>query len=423
MVEVVPFPGVFYDTKACGPLEDIVSLPYDVISPKKQEEYYQASEYNVIRLILGKTEPKDNGENRYTRARAHFTSWLEKGILRQDDNKGFYVYQEEYDLEGVTKKQTGFIGLVKLEPFEDGNILPHERIFNTVIDDRYKLLDATQANLEAIMSMYSDPGQEIGSILGQAMESEPLACITHEDGIIHRIWAIHDPANLEQIVKLMEKKKLYIADGHHRYTTSLRYSQDNDKHAAKHIMMLLLNMDDDLTILPPHRLLRNLDCFEPDTVIGEVRKYFNVKEYSNGKQSSRKKLVQALGERQDKHVFGMVLKDKCFLIYLKKSDIIEDLMDCSRSSQWNELDVTILQDVLIGYLLGVKHQDKQNISYEKDLSKVFASIDSGENQVAFLLNPPKVPQVKSIADIGDAMPQKSTYFYPKIISGLIMYKF
>jgi uncharacterized protein (DUF1015 family) len=427
VVEVEAFRGVFYNTRRVESLGKVVSLPYDIITPEKRDEYYNISEYNITRLTLGKEEPGDDGSNKYVRAREYLDEWIKEGVLMQAEKPGVYVYQQEYRIDGEVKKQTGFIALVKLEPFEEGMILPHEKTYNSVTEDRYRLLEATEANLEAIISLYSDPDRKVNKILENAVDSKPLFELEHSDSIIHRMWTVNDSSAVEKVKKIMRDKKLYIADGHHRYITGLQYYRNSGggDYSCKYIMMFLLNMEDDLTILPPHRLLKNIPEFSIDETLARIKRFFNVREYGNksGGVKAREKMVEDLKARASKHVFGMLVKDRFFLISLKKSGIIDDLLDSSKSRYWNELDVTILQDVVIDYILGMKGNNKENISFTKDTGKAFKLIDAGEYQVAFLLNPPELTQVKAIADSGEVMPHKSTYFYPKILSGLVMYKF
>lgn len=428
MVEVASFRGVFYDAKKVSGLDKVVSLPYDIVSPEKQEEYYRSSEYNIIRLILGKDRLGDNGKNKYTRAREHLNKWLKTGVLVQDERPSIYVYQQEYVLNGKVKKQVGFIALVKLEPFEKGVILPHEKVYRSVLEDRYSLLESTQANLEPIMGVYSDPKHTLRRIFSDLTKSKPLLELKHADDITHMMWKVDDADSLRNIAEVMRDKRLYIADGHHRYITSLKYHQNHgggDK-PCKYIMMLLLNMEDDLNILAPHRLLKNIPDFNVNDTVNKIRKFFKTREYVSDGGRCRRQLIRDLKSHKGRHVFGMVVRDRCFLLSLKKDGGVDSILDSTKKSKHlKELDVTILHDVVINHILGMNGNNnrKDDIIFVKDLPKVFKFIDDGEYEIAFLLNPPKLKQMKAVSDSGEVMPQKSTYFYPKILSGLVMYKF
>ena len=420
MVEVSAFKGVFYKEGVVGGIDKVISPPYDIIPSSMQDMLYDTSEYNIVRLILNNERPEDNGDNKYTRASKKFEKWVDDGVLVQDPNDGIYVYQEEFEIEGVVKKQSGFICLVKLEPFENRVILPHEKVHDKVIKDRYKLLTATQASLEAIMSLYSDPSKKLDTIRDSVMESDPMINVGSGDGVIHRVWAIHDKKILSEIIRILSDQNIYIADGHHRYNTALRYHLDNGggNGSSKYIMMSLLSMDDDLTLYSAHRMLRGFKGLDLEKILPKLETCFKIK-----KLSSYDELLKELNKHNGSNTFGLLTKEEYILLKVKKDGCIKEYLAPDKADVLNELDVTILHDVIIKQFFGVKDLKGVKTGFERSSAEVFDKIDSGKYQIAFLLNSPTVDQVKHIADADEVMPRKSTYFYPKLYSGLVIYKF
>lgn len=425
----MPFKGLFYNPGKVGDLGDVATLPYDIISESKRERYYAASEFNYVRIILGKDEPGDNdNKNRYTRAAGYLSKWLSDGVLVEDEKPGFYVYEQEYDVEGVRKRQVGVIALVKLEPFERGIVLPHEQIYEKPMLDRYSLLKETRASLESIIGLYADPQHETSKVLGSVMRGKPRIDLAHDDGVRNRIWPVYDQKTQDFLAGFMRERKVIIADGHHRYTTALKYlSEDGGDRKRAYIMMLLYSMEEDLTIMPTHRALSSVPSYDRAKALKKLNEYFNVKEYpmNPGGELDRMRLMfEGLASRKGKHAFGMYAGGgRFYLMALKDSDMIAELVDNTKSREWNELDVTILHSLVIEYILDVRRDDIERIRYVKDRLKAVELVDSGGCDLAFFLNPTKLSQVKVIAEAGEKMPQKSSYFYPKPLSGLVAFRF
>ncbi|MCX6695149.1 MAG: DUF1015 domain-containing protein [Candidatus Altiarchaeota archaeon] len=427
MVEVRPFRGLFYDPVKVGGLEKVVTLPYDIMSEGKRDRYYESSKFNYARVILGKELPGDNdGENKYARAAGYIREWIRDGVLVEDEKPGFYVYEQEYDVDGKRRRQVGFIGLVKLEPFEKGVVLPHEQIYEKPMLDRYNLLKATRASLETIIGIYSDPEHEADKVFKAVVDSKPRIDLMHDDGVRNRLWPVYDKQVVDRLSGIMRERKVIIADGHHRYTTALKYYTESKDSSMAYIMMLLYSMDDELTIMPTHRVLKGFKD-RPEEVLRKLGEYFRVSEFPYGggnKEDKLKELFGALDGKRSKHAFGAYLGDgKFYLLVLRSNEMIDEFVDGTKSKQWNELDVTILHSLVIEYLMGVKRDDMENIKYVKDKAKAVELVDGGECGIAFFLNPTKLSEVKAIAEAGEKMPQKSSYFYPKPLSGLVACRF
>jgi uncharacterized protein (DUF1015 family) len=428
MVVIKPLQGIYFSREKVGDLSKVVTPPHDVISKEDQEEYYRRSPYNIVRLILGKLMPGDSAtENQYTRAAAFLNKWLKEGVLVKDKKPAIYAYEQEFTLDnGSTKKQLGFIALVKLEPFEKKVILPHERIIPKMKDDRLRLMRACRANMSLIITAYSDKELASGRMLAAKTREKPFIEVSFgKKPCVHRVWVIHDRKFIEKFVSLFADKRLYIADGHHRYTTALEYHQTYDKTGASaYMMMFLLNMEGDgVTILPAHRVLKNIRGFDVSDVKKKIAKYFSVKEFP---ASDEGKFFQELESLNNENAFGMYCGNgRLYLLKLADACVMDDV-GCDMPKVWRKLDVIILHSLIFGKILGLdgdKHAEKEDLIFVKERKKVLELVDKGEYQLAFFLNPTKMQQVKEAAEAGERMPQKSTYFYPKPLSGLVINKF
>jgi uncharacterized protein (DUF1015 family) len=415
VVELKPFRRLHYNPDKIGDVREVLTLPYDIISERRQDEYYRLSEYNFVRIILGKEKPDDNGDNKYRRAKRLLDEWLAQDILVEDEEPALFVYEEEYQANGHRSRQAGIIGLVKVEPFENGVVLPHEKIYDKPVEDRYRLLEATHTCLEAIMGLVPDKHKTALGVLRECRRKKPELDFTHDDDIRHRLWKITDEKNLKAITKALRDDKVIIADGHHRYTTTLRYACESKKPGSRYIMMLLLSMEDNLKVLPIHRLLKGVD----GRLVKEL-KGFEVKEVEAGLEDLLAKMQSAGGG----HAWGMY--DGGYrLLKLKDKSLIEGIKNPEKSEQWNNLDTNLLQSLIIAPVLGCDVKDaieSCDLAFIKDAAKAVEKVDSGEYEVAFFLNPTGIDHIKAIAEAGERMPQKSTFFYPKPLSGLLMHR-
>lgn len=426
MAQIQPFKGYRFNPPKAGEIASLISQPYDTITPEMQEAYYKKSDYNIVRIIKGKEYDDDSTENnQYTRARDFFQDWVEKGIIVQDDKPSIYVYDQIYQLpNGETKSRLGFIALGKLESLDSGIVFPHEFTHSKAKVDRRNLLITTQVHWGQIFMLYSDPENAINTILRKQQElSEPLFTLTAEDNVGNKIWRVTDPAVIEQVQKLMADKSILIADGHHRYETAYGYMQEHpEQPSAQYVMMTLVNMDDPgLSVLPTHRLLKPLPADNPDAFWEKAKEIFDIKEF---KISEKKQFLTSLIKQgQQTNTFGFYHGDNVFYTLAVKNAGIKDKFYPDASRQYlKDLDVSIFDELVINYALGLKEEKEKYIAYSKDADETIQLVDSGEFKYAFFLNATKVSQVRSITSTGQRMPQKSTYFYPKLITGLIFYK-
>ncbi|MEW6087072.1 MAG: DUF1015 domain-containing protein [bacterium] len=430
MAKIIPFRGILYNQKNVGYLHKVATPPYDVITPKKQDEYYKKSPYNIVRLDLGKEIAGDNLKiNKYIRANNFINEWLEKDILYRDEIPSFYFHTQTYCLKNNLRKvRSGFIALVKIEDFESGVVLPHEKTFKKVTSDRLELLRHCKTNLSQVFGLYPDKTNKINKLFNTGL-GKPEIELKDEEGSIHRLWKITDTRKIRKIQKDIEKKPLFIADGHHRYETALNYRNERRQRDKKftgeepynYVMMYLSNMDDvGLTILPTHRLLKN---FSP-IMTSELEKYFFVKKYpfrdEKQKTSQLKMLIAKMEKgRLKKHLFGLYLsgENSFLLLTLKDHNHVLEKLEHGKPREWAELDVVVLHYILIHTIFKVKEED---ISYLADTEIACDKVDQKEFKAVILLNPTKISQVKKIASLGERMPHKSTYFYPKILTGLVI---
>jgi uncharacterized protein (DUF1015 family) len=414
VVELKPFKKLRYKiAKVGGDISKVVTLPYDIITPQKQEEYYKASPYSFVKLVLSKDEPQDGPNTKYERVKATLDMWIKDGILVEDDADAFYIYEQHYRSDGKVVKQAGIVGLVKIVPFEEGKILPHENILKGPLEDRRRLLKATKACLEMIIGLFPDRNNTAGKTLEKYMSGEPQLDFIHDDTIRHRVWKIRDKGDIAALQKLMKGNNIIIADGHHRYTTALKYYQESKDERFGHILMLLWPMDDKLNVLPTHRLLKGIP--DKSKMVEKLKTSFDVDEVGGVDE-----LIVRMADRP--HSFG--LYDGRFrLLSLKDEKTVEAAYDPKMSRTWNMLDVNVLQSFIFRGILGVDYkaaQEKGDLTFIKDAKKAVEKVRSGEFEAAFLINPTKIEEVYSIAKAGERMPQKSTYFYPKPLSGILM---
>jgi uncharacterized protein (DUF1015 family) len=446
MAKITPFRGVLYDRGKAGVLADLVSPPYDIISPSDREKLYRKNPYNVVRLELGLESPTDtNTDNRYIRAAALLGGWFKEGILRQDQAPALYIYEMEYTTPrmsgqryNVTKKLRGFICLVRIEDYQSGIIKPHETTLSGPKTDRLNLLRACKASFSQIYALFSDVPGRIGGILANVVQKPDREVISSND-VSHRIWSLTDTNLIEAIVREMADKQLFIADGHHRYDTALNYRNEQRKIAGtftgtepyNYVAMFLARMEDPgITILPAHRMLFNLTNFNPQQFEDDLSLFFDIERIDFSTMSDTKNLETILDTMEylsnHNHVFGMRVKDEhsYYLLTLRNEEDMDVLLP-EKSPAYRRLDVSILHHLVIDKLLGIKmatHKQGLNIEYIKDAGEAVAHVKNGTAEIVFFMNPTKVNDVKEVASVGERMPQKATYFYPKLVTGLVMHK-
>jgi uncharacterized protein (DUF1015 family) len=428
--------------------------PYDIISDLAQDRYYNNHEYNIVRLIFGKELPSDRrDENRYTRAADYFNTWLRGGILKQDPEFSIYLYSQDYLFKGGRKRRSGFIALVRLEDFDSRTILSHEETLPGPKADRFRLVAACQANFSSIFALYSDPRGAIERYLAKARR--PLADLVYEDGVRHTLWAITDGATIDRIAELMALKEVFIADGHHRYEAALnfrnlrreQFGRYTGTESYNYTMVYFSNVDDPgITILPTHRLVRNLPGSNMAELNERLGEFFEIEAFEFGslrqEQRQRKKIFEEMaarrrpaspvkrGERGSPkatstprdHLFGMYSgSNRYYLLALKDEQILDKVGDLNRSCQYRRLDTAILHSLILDRILGLGERlSEDDMVYTQDVDDAIQLVREGDWQIAFFLNPPRMSQVRDIALSGELMPSKSTYFYPKLLSGLVI---
>ena len=445
MAEISPFRAVRYDAQRVA-LEKVLTQPYDKITPEMQERYYAASPYNLITIEKGKTLAGDSGaENVYTRAANRFQKWLAEGILVQDSEPAIYAYFQNYTLPGTGPgtnrrlERRGFIALGRLTDYSEGIVYRHEHTLTGPKADRLELLRQTRCQTGQLFLLYDDPAREVDSILEETAKLQPTAEMLDEYDVQHRLWAISDAARLGKIVESMAEKKLVIADGHHRYETALAYRNECRAKAGRidadapyeKAMWTCFNVNQEgLTILPTHRLVRDVAGFSVEKFVKAASVYFNWYSYSFASAGEKEESLAEFRhdlERRGRagHAIGFYAGEAGFyLLVLRNATELERLLPDMTPAQ-QRLDVVLLHRLLLHRCLGItaeKVTAETNVSYEREMERAIAAVDGKKAQVAFLLNPVRVKEVMQIALGGDVMPQKSTDFYPKLLSGMCIYE-
>jgi len=457
MADIFPFPALRYDLNRVS-ASAVVTQPYDKISPAMQDRYYAASPYNLVRVILGKPDASDNeNSNVYTRASENLRQWRKDRVLQQDAAPSIYYYTQRFTVPAsavgahgspVEFERRGFIAAGRLHDYSDGVVFRHEQTLAKPKSDRLNLLRSTQAHFGQIFMLYSDPHDEIGMLLENsllevspggtrqstadaALSVEPDIAVTDEYGVLHRVWCVSDAKVIQAVQKKMSDKKLIIADGHHRYETALNYR--NERRAAsavgtpqggsdkpyERVMMTLVNMDSrGLVILPTHRVVHSLKNFDREAFIERARKYFEVLPLTGTCEEKMSRLHEA-----GHHGTTLLAAsgDECFLLHARPESCNELLKSIAPLQR--ELDVVILHKVLLEHVLGLSEEsirNQDNISYHREPQDALKRVREGAN-IAFLMNPIRMEQLREITFAGGVLPQKSTDFYPKMLSGLTIY--
>ena len=432
MADIFPFPALRYNPSKTSPRE-VLTQPYDKITPAMQDKYYSSSPYNLVQVILGKPQSDDNDQqNVYTRAAELLRQWRSEGVLQADHQPGFYVYSQTFkvpgDPSGAEAERRGFIGLGRIEDYDNKVVYRHEQTLSKPKADRLNLLQTTRAHCELIFMVYSDPQDEVAKLLNQS--GPPTAELRDEYGVLHRMWKVSDPETVAAVRSRMADKKLIIADGHHRYETALNYRNQMREQAGssdpnapyERVMMSFVNMDaPGLVILPTHRVVFGLEGFNLYTKAMQVMKYFDIEDL--GSVDDVPQLLQRLRDAgQSRTALLAVTSQNAFLLKAKR-DINSPSFN-GLSEQQRSLDVVQLHKLILEEIIGMSEEDIQaqkHLKYIRDPAEAIDEVRKGGAQVAFLMNPVRMEQVRDIAFAGEVLPQKSTDFYPKMLSGLTIY--
>jgi len=433
MADIHPFRALRYDLQKVS-ASQVVTQPYDKITPAMQERYYAASPYNLVRIILGRHEADENaGENVYTRAAAYARDWRAQGILRQDSLPSIYSYSQTFTApSGTSFERRGFIALGRVEDYSAKVVYRHEQTLSKPKADRLDLLRATRAHYEQLFLLYEDSGQ-IDSLL--ATPRAPTIDVADEYGVAHRVWQISDPAVIAAVQDRMRDQKLVIADGHHRYETALNFRNEcrgaagaasNPQAPYEFVMMTFVNMNDPgLLVLPTHRVLHSLESFSADNFLNSARAFYEIEEVDPAIDAARATTLLHDRGRAGTALLAVTAK-RAFLLHSPKTagaKFFAGLSDRQRSLDVVQLHKCLLEGVL--HLSEESIRNQQNLSYLREaaeaLSQVRGQTPGKAANIAFLMNPCPVAQVRDVAFAGEVMPQKSTDFYPKLLSGLTAY--
>ena len=431
MANIAPFRALRYDQSKVA-LNDTITQPYDKITPAMQEKYYAASPYNLVRIILGKPQSADKpGDDRYTRAAAWFSEWRGQGIFAQDSEPSLYAYVQKFRVPGskTELERRGFIALGRVEDYSAEVVYRHEQTLSKPKADRLDLLRATKAHFGQIFMLYSDPAGAIDALLHPS--GKPDMETIDEYDVSHKVWKISDPTVIEAVRVKMADKKLIIADGHHRYETAINYR--NERRAAagnppagdapyEMMMMTLVNMDSPgLVILPTHRVVHGLPSFDSTSFRDKARVHFHVAEIDPEFDGSKAAAILAEAGKKGTALLA-VTPNRAFLLTEPKNPAPEMFEGLTAKQQ--ALDVVQLHKALLEGVLGLSEEsirEQQNLSYIRDAGEALARVRRGAANVAFLMNPAKMEQTRDIAFAGGVMPQKSTDFFPKLLTGFTIY--
>ena len=426
MAEIKAFRGLRYTEKA-GDIGNLCCPPYDIINTEQHEALIRRDQHNIVRLelpIAGGCEDMVP----YKGSAETLRFWLEQDILRRDQQECLYIYEMAFSALGNNHTVKGFVSLVKLEPFSKGVILPHEETLSKAKSDRLNLMKATGSNFSQIYSLYMDEDGSVFDLINSASQGTPDSEFTDDDNVVHRLWCVSDPAVISAVAVKMADKKLYIADGHHRYETALNYQQYvqgnlDEVGTSDYVTMMLVNMENSgLVVFPTHRIVRDLPDFDYNAVCEKCREYFTVTPYLN-REKGEQGLEKAYNE--GRKAFVMFTGDNNYtLLELNDINVMGQFIP-SGSKALRELDVSILHTLILERIFGIDKENmaKQvNLTYTRSADEALAAVDGKRANCAFLLNPTRVSEIRDVAAAGEKMPQKSTYFYPKLTTGLVMNK-
>lgn len=418
MSVIKPFKAVFYNKEKVKDVAKVMAPPYDIITEEAQIEFLNSSPYHFTHIDFNQSRPGDNEkENKYTRAKVTFDKWLQDEILRRDDQDCIYFYKQEYTIMGQKHSRTGFIALLQLDDNKESKVKPHEKTHQDAVDDRFKLTESLEANLSCIFVCYSDFQRKVDQIFNKnVLSTEPFFDVIGPDGVRHILWRLGNPDHIKDIQSSVFGQNLFIADGHHRYKTACDYRDRrkatdpnfNEDSPYNYVMTYFTNLDSrDLQIFPMHRVLRE---FPED--MSFLENYFRIDKVSN--KDDLPILLAKAGLNE--HAFGLYTREGVWLLRLRNKLLIDEHIK-DGSKDYRHLDATILKSFVFDQL-GVESGE---IVYTKDIPESMRMVDKKEAEALFVMNPVKISELKAIALNGERMPPKTTYFYPKVLSGLTVY--
>ncbi len=431
MAEIRPFRGVRYNKSKVGDLSEVICPPYDIITPQMEEELHNCSQYNFIRIEHGRQLPQDRAlDNKYIRSAAILEQWLKQGVMITDEVPAIYLHDHYFIHQGRQYRRRGLTVRVRLEEWHRMIVRPHEGTLAGPKSDRVSLLGMLKANTSPILAMFEDRKGQLSSLLAMEESEEPIISLGSSNGERHNVWAITEPQVVKLICSLFNGKPLYIADGHHRYESALTYQHERRAYSSSvsgdeafnFVMMTLVDFaDPGLIILPPHRLLRGLSASSLASLITNLKSFFDIMELPLDMPGVEQQVdnLLASSDRIRLALFG--LKGKQLLVLtLRDFTAASKLMPYFHSELYKRLDVSVTDHIILEELLGLaSSQEEVRIAYNYDREDAISKVKAGQYQLALILSPLRTEVIKAIADAGDRMPRKATYFYPKIPSGLV----
>lgn len=430
MADIRPFRALRYNTSRITDLRDVVTPPYDVIDARLQDKLYARHPHNFVRLDLAKVEPhNEDPQARYRSSAATLKRWRDEGVMKRDAQPSLYVYHQRFTAEGQEVVRKGFISTVRVHDYSERVVLPHERTLKGPKIDRLELMKATNTQMSQIFLLYNDPKQAIDAALESSCAGAPDIDITTEDGIQHQLWIVSDENVTGEVQRLLADEKLLIADGHHRYETALAFRDleprgDEDRPRDFTMAYLANAADPGLLVWPTHRSVHSLPNFDFSAWLERMRPYFHAEDLGS---ISRDELLPRLEQHSDTPSFIVLRKDgegqRTILLRLNLSAAEDALnaLDCVDAAR--HLDVTVLHDFVLAQLTGVSLEAqaaKTNIRYPRFMNEVFEELQQDETELVFLMNTTPIDKIRRVCIDGGFMPQKSTYFYPKVLSGLVV---
>ncbi|MGB4581834.1 MAG: DUF1015 domain-containing protein [Coriobacteriia bacterium] len=423
---VRPFRARVYRHQPGADLSAFTAPPYDVVTPERRAALLAVEPHNVVALELpdGPLDPAVPG-NRYENGRATWQAWHEEDVLVEDDSPAVYVVEQSWEHEGRHIRRRGFVAAVRLHPFSDGVVLPHERTLAKALSDRLDLTRSTAANLSQVFGLYSDPAGETDGIFDTHIAADPMFTATDAEGVLSKVWAIRDSATMGTVAEIIGDRPVFIADGHHRYTTALAYRDERRAADATaglapvdpdydFVMMTLVNMDDpELLVLPTHRLARSIGTFDTPAFWTAMECHFNLTEPVVSPSAG-------VGETTRTTFVVRTADGTTKVASLREGIDAAKVIPGKHSDHWKRLDVTVLQELVLKPLFGIDADDPatlDRLSFAKDASEALKVANA---DAAFLVAPTRMDQLRAVALSGETMPQKSTYFYPKLLSGLLL---
>lgn len=437
MAEITPFRGILYNTEKIKNISDVVTPPYDVISDQERDAFYERHPNSAVRLDKGKPAATDTDQdNPHTRASAYFQNWIKDNILVEDSDPALYLTSVEFNVADKPVTRFGLITRVRLEPFDKGIVLPHETTFSKVKTERLELIKACQANFSQIFSIFSDQTNILGSLINFVENISPVFDFKDDAGHRHQLWRIIDPSMHQKVSDAFKDKKLFIADGHHRYETALNYRkwlmENNPEFAADHpanyTMMYLCSIQDPgLVILPTHRLLTSISIEAQNDFLHKAESFFDLEKYvldPANPAATQKQLDQAMKIAPGDHKFGILFKNRQeYYVFKLKSGVMDSVFGKDIEAPLKELDVIVLTRLIFVKLLDFSDEmldDHDLINFTSKKVDAITAATNGTHDMVFILNPTTNEQVTRIAEQGLIMPRKSTYYFPKAISGQVM---